>query len=160
MENQQRADQRIPLLFSTGAEVRWVSIEPMLGSVALASYLYERCGYCRGTLPALRRPDDERVCGRPYWGKTNRVPKLDWVIVGAESGPDRRPFDPDWARAVRGDCLEAGVPFLYKQGSHLYPGRRRELDGREWKQFPGEEVCGERAARDVVDAVARGSPAG
>ena len=28
------------------------------------------------------------------------------------------------------------MPFLYKQGSHLYPGRRRELDGREWKQFP------------------------
>ena len=29
------------------------------------------------------------------------LPEIQWLIVGAESGPDARPFDPDWARSLR-----------------------------------------------------------
>jgi len=61
---------------------------------------------------------------------------LDWVIIGAESGPNRRDFDLDWARSGRDECAAAGVPFFYKQGSHLWPGRDDILDGQQWKQFP------------------------
>ncbi len=61
---------------------------------------------------------------------------LDWVIVGAESGNRRRPFELDWARSLRDECIEAGIPFFFKQGSHRWPGRLDRLDGREWKQYP------------------------
>ena len=40
---------------------------------------------------------------------------IDWVIVGGESGPGARPFDPDWARDIRDQCKTAGVPFFMKQ---------------------------------------------
>lgn len=65
-----------------------------------------------------------------------RADDLDWVIVGAESGPERRPFELDWAREVREECQVFGVDFMYKQGSHRYPDRERMLDGRTWDERP------------------------
>lgn len=87
---------------------------------------------------------------------------LDWVIVGGESGPIARPMHPNWVRALRDQCTEAGVAFLFKQWGEWTPesGHRytdfhqfdddpesfvmrvgkhtagRELDGRLWDQFP------------------------
>lgn len=49
---------------------------------------------------------------------------LSWVIVGGESGPDYRPMDLDWARRIRDDCAEYGVPFFFKQ-----VGGNRKIDG-------------------------------
>ena len=40
---------------------------------------------------------------------------IDWVVVGGESGPNARPMHPGWARSLRDQCAEAGVPFLFKQ---------------------------------------------
>ncbi len=61
---------------------------------------------------------------------------LDWVIVGGESGGERRPFDKAWARSIRDACVSCNVPFLFKQGSAFKPGQDRELDGQTWQQFP------------------------
>jgi protein gp37 len=62
---------------------------------------------------------------------------IDWVIVGGESGPGARPMDPEWAREVRDQCLDSGVPFFFKQWGGLRPkSGGRELDGLEWSQFP------------------------
>ena len=62
---------------------------------------------------------------------------IHWVIVGGESGPRFRPMDPDWARSIRDQCVAAGVPFFFKQWSGLRPKTLgRELDGRDWSQFP------------------------
>jgi len=47
--------------------------------------------------------------------------KLDWIIVGGESGPHARPMDPDWARAIRDQCAAAGVPFFFKQWGRWLP---------------------------------------
>jgi protein gp37 len=44
-----------------------------------------------------------------------------WVIVGGESGPNARPMHPDWARAIRDECVEAGVPFFMKQMNKIDP---------------------------------------
>jgi protein gp37 len=45
--------------------------------------------------------------------------RVDWVIVGGESGRGARPMHPDWARSLRDQCTAAGVPFLFKQwGEH------------------------------------------
>lgn len=43
------------------------------------------------------------------------MPRLDWVIVGGESGPHHRPMHPDWARSLRDQCTAHAVPFFFKQ---------------------------------------------
>lgn len=68
-------------------------------------------------------------------------PSLDWVIVGGESGPDARPFDPQWARSIRDNCRAAGVPFFMKQMSgarkSLMPPIPDDLMIREYPDVPG-----------------------
>ena len=46
---------------------------------------------------------------------------LDWVICGGESGPSARPMHPDWARSLRDQCQDAGVPFHFKQWGEWSP---------------------------------------
>lgn len=54
----------------------------------------------------------ERVYILPYLYTSKHI---DWVICGGESGPGKRPFNLDWARDLRDQCREAGVPFFFKQ---------------------------------------------
>ena len=62
---------------------------------------------------------------------------IDWVIVGGESGPGFRPMKPEWVREVRDQCVEQGVAFFFKQWGGFRPkSNGRELDGREWSEFP------------------------
>lgn len=62
---------------------------------------------------------------------------IHWVIVGGESGPRCRPMEEEWVRAVRDQCLKQKVPFFFKQWGGLRPkSGGRELDGKEWSQFP------------------------
>lgn len=62
---------------------------------------------------------------------------IDWVIVGGESGPGARPMHPDWVRNVRDQCRASKVAFFFKQWGGLRPkSGGRELDGREWSEFP------------------------
>ena len=66
---------------------------------------------------------------------------LDWVIVGGESGPGARPVHLEWVREVRDQCIEQGVAFFFKQWGGLRPKTGgRELDGREWSEFPSARV--------------------
>lgn len=147
-EDQARADERIPLLLDTPAAMRWISAEPLVGSIDLT---------------AVHRTDAK--------GFVHRADQdLDWVVAGGESGPRARPMHPDWARSLRDQCVAAGVPFLFKQwgawspiafddlaseeqeseelsgkidGFDDQPMRRtgkkasgRALDGRTWDQYP------------------------
>jgi len=62
---------------------------------------------------------------------------IGWVITGGESGPMRRPLDPDWVTSIRDCCLVARVPFFFKQwGGKTPKAGGRELDGRYWDQMP------------------------
>ena len=73
----------------------------------------------------------------PIPGIMRNGPNPDWVIVGCESGPGRRPMDPDWAREIRDQCVENDVPFFLKQmdvGGKLV--KMPELDGQVWAQRP------------------------
>lgn len=47
---------------------------------------------------------------------------IGWCIVGGESGPDHRPFDPDWARSLRDQCRAKRVPYFFKQLGGRYSG--------------------------------------
>ncbi len=65
------------------------------------------------------------------------VATLDWIITGAESGPNARPYNEDWARDLRDWCQKTGTAFFYKQKIHN--GKKvetPELDGRRWMEFP------------------------
>lgn len=96
VEGQAAAEERIPHLLNTPAAVRFVSCEPLLEPVNLSLYLHD---YLQGW-------DTE---------PTVRTHRLDWVIVGGESGPGARPFDIGWARAIVTDCRAASVPVFVKQ---------------------------------------------
>ncbi len=62
---------------------------------------------------------------------------IDWVIVGGESGTRHRPMQAEWARDIRDQCHDAGVPFFFKQwGGHSPKRNGRLLDGRLWNGMP------------------------
>lgn len=65
---------------------------------------------------------------------------IDWVIVGGESGPKARPIEIEWVREIRDQCVDTGVAFFFKQWGGLRPkSGGRELDGREWDEYPSQE---------------------
>ena len=149
-ENQEQADRRIPVLLQIPAAVHFVSIEPMLGPVALHPYIMHQRDRAPGEVGPI----------------SDYGPALSWVIVGGESGPGARPLHPRWARDVRYQCIDAGVPFFFKQWGKWLPiarassnwttdqlhkyqvfddtvyakvGKARAghlLDGQEWHQWP------------------------
>ena len=65
--------------------------------------------------------------------------RLSWVIAGGESGSRARPMDPSWVLNIRDQCLNAAVPFFFKQWGGVVKSRTgRELEGRTWDQMPDE----------------------
>jgi protein gp37 len=140
VENQQTADERIPLLLQAPAVVRFLSCEPLLGAVLLPPF-----------------------CGDPYHrhsGSCSIYARINWVIAGGESGHGARPVHPDWIRGLRDQCKASGVPFFFKQWGEYAPvsgqiissagvqpfdgamsrvGKKnagRMLDGRTWEEMP------------------------
>lgn len=114
VENQEWADKRIPELLRIPAAVRFLSCEPLLGPIDLTQIndgelLLDPEGYYY--LNVLRGFSYDSYDGEH--GHT--IPRVNWVIVGGESGPDARPMHPAWARGIRDQCRAAGVPFFFKQ---------------------------------------------
>ena len=64
----------------------WLSVEPLLGPIDLSG----------------------------FEGKTN-YKRLKWVVVGCESGPNRRPCKIEWVESIVDQCLAAKVPVFVKQ---------------------------------------------
>jgi len=63
--------------------------------------------------------------------------KIDWVIIGGESGPRARLMKKDWVTSLRDQCLQAEVPFFFKQwGGTNKKKTGRVLDGEIWNQYP------------------------
>lgn len=124
VEDQKRADLRIGPLTETLYAVRWLSMEPLLGPVQLCN-----C-YPGGSTPQTYEGPQE-------WCNIHGRDRIDWVVVGGESGPRARPIDPDWVRSLRDECVAAGVPFFLKQwGGRTPKANGRELDGRTWDEYP------------------------
>lgn len=107
VEDQETADERIPLLLETSAAIRFVSYEPALGPVDLhAIQMPNATAGLR--FSSLKAHHDDR------FGSSDVL--LDWVIVGAESGPSARPADIEWFRRVKSQCCDsAGTAFFAKQ---------------------------------------------
>ncbi len=93
---------RVDLLRSTGAQLKFLSLEPLLGP-----------------LPALN------------------LERIDWVIVGGESGPNARPMEPAWVMDIRDQCLQSKTPFFFKQwGGRNKKAAGRLLDGQTYDEMP------------------------
>ncbi len=129
VEDQRRANERIPLLLDTPAAVRWISAEPLLGPVDLTGIdtMHFRGAENLHALEGIKRD---------LMGETvGSVPRIDWVVVGGESGPDARPMNPDWARQLRDQCAAADVPFFFKQWGEHWPAEKTKIgpDGEVWR---------------------------
>jgi len=125
VEDQQRAEERIPDLLATPAWVRFLSCEPLLGEIDLLQWL-DPTGACCGGEPEYRCQNCPSDASWRYSipsadGNWAFDPTIDWVIVGGESGPGARPMHPDWARSLRDQCAAAGVPFHFKQWGEWAP---------------------------------------
>jgi protein gp37 len=105
VEDQQTADERIPILRGIPAAKIFVSIEPMVGPIDLRLDC-EKCGH----LTDAECPGSGRNC--------RMIRPLDCVILGGESGGNARRLDPQWVVSIRDQCGYAGVPFMFKQWSH------------------------------------------
>lgn len=106
VENQKYAEERLPHLAKLPATVRFISAEPLLGPLAISSWL----------------------------GST-----IDWVITGGESGPKARPSSPSWFRGLLLQCMEADVPFHFKQWGDWAPGQGLSLPAARKKASEAED---------------------
>ena len=112
-ENQAMADERIPILLQVPAAVRFVSIEPMLEPIdlKLKHWVCSQCGdWTDGEIL-----DDDNHCSCDLYVEERLKNELDWVIVGCESGPKRRPYKLEWVRDIVQQCKAANVPVFVKQ---------------------------------------------
>lgn len=121
VEDEPTARERIPWLLGSPATVRWVSYEP-----ALAGVDFTRIRLLNGDWP---HADLNALTGHVE-GPDDILPaKLDWIVVGGESGPGARPFDIAWARSTVEQCRAAAVPVFIKQLG-AFPYHRD--DGAGW----------------------------
>lgn len=92
VENQAVAEKRLPFLLSIPAAIRFLSCEPLLGSLNLHD-----------------------------WFRRDGFHSIDWIIAGGESGPGSRPMHPDWVLSLLTQCQAFDVPFHFKQWGHWVP---------------------------------------
>lgn len=136
VEDQKRADERIPDLLATRAAIRWVSAEPLLGPINIIDAMWAR---------------DPTQCLHA---------RIDLIVAGGESGAKGRPMHPAWVRSLRDQCATSDTAFFFKQWGEwgpFVPGSRRQpvacdggvmqrhgkkntgrtLDGIEHNEMPG-----------------------
>jgi protein gp37 len=107
VEDQMRADERMPELVATPAAIRFVSAEPILSEIDLSKWLHI-----------------QRVKLSTGWHWTETIDgqsPIHQVIAGGESGPRKRPVDDDHLRSLRDQCAAAGVSFFAKQLDKVRP---------------------------------------
>ena len=154
-EDQRRADERIPDLLATPAAVRFVSAEPLVGPIdfTFVGNAEPVAGSVRyDALTGHAIPYDGVIRGIGTWATNKATPctRLDWIIVGGESGKGVRPMHPDWVRSIRDQCSGRddrlhllgypGVPFFFKQwGEWLWSNDDQNYAAaEEWRRrhFP------------------------
>jgi len=97
---------RVDELLKCPAALRFLSLEPLLGPIHIPMDAW----------PCYDSGEDIPPEERGEWGLPARIPGIDWVIVGAETGPHARPMELEWAMKIQEQCRDAGVPFFFKQG--------------------------------------------
>ena len=63
--------------------------------------------------------------------------KIDWVIVGGESGRNPRPMNPEWVLKIMYQCEKEDVAFFFKQwGGKNKKAAGRLLNGKTYSGMP------------------------
>lgn len=120
-------------LFEFAPELPWAENIWMGVSVENADFNYRIDNLAR--TPARTK----FVSFEPLLGPVGNFPidNLDWVIVGGESGPRARPMEDRWVLDIRDRCVEAGVPFFFKQWGGVNKKKAgRLLERRTWDEMP------------------------
>ena len=125
--------KRAERLLALAPELEWAQNVWMGVSVENDDYKW-RIDLLRRVPAAIRF-----ISVEPLLGPIEKLPLkgIHWVIAGGESGPRARAMKPEWARSIRDQCVDAGVPFFFKQWGGVQrklAGRR--LDRREWTEMP------------------------
>jgi len=156
-EDQAAADERIPHLLATPAAVRFVSCEPLLAPVDLTRiYGHVNIGGSADLcVDALAGRYAAAWSGRET--RTDRplsdlgAGRIDWVIVGGESGPKARPCRIEWIRSILAQCKAAGTAAFCKQlgscprsASDVF-GERQEDVGGAWEHHVRDRKGGDPA---------------
>lgn len=130
VEDQRRADERIPMLLDTPAAVRFISAEPLLELTRLERFVWP----VHSSWPSqFKSREDAIAAGATVTRRRQALVSahlkfLDLVIVGGESGSGSRPFHLEWARSIVTQCREAGAHVFVKQ-----MGDAPFLDGKPLK---------------------------
>jgi protein gp37 len=146
VEDQARADERIPDLLTTPAAVRFISAEPLLGPLELGC-IEPREWRAPMSWVGIDMIDAAKGEGWIFdedgeLEKLVSTARLDWVIAGGESGPGARPMDGDWVRDLRDQCAEAAVPFHFKQhGEWMDTRDLRNLPDGQGPGFGAYDSC-------------------
>lgn len=137
-ENLAEADRRIPILLNTHAAVRWVSAEPLLSRLTLRWPVWHYW------------PRDWRERGMSR-NQYDGLRRLDWVVIGGESGPGRRDCGVDAIVGLARECVEAGVPVFVKQDCAHRPDQQGRIPDvwfiRQWPASRGASLAPEGAGR-------------
>ena len=133
VENQKAAEERIPTLLSIDAKVRFVSCEPLLGPVDL---------FQSGAGPlADREPSLEQMQMGGWRTVRYGASRIDWVIIGGESGPKARECHIEWIHDLLMQCRDAHIPAFVKQLGYrpIYKGqpmKLRDKKGGDMSEWP------------------------
>lgn len=127
--DQEDADRMIPDLLRIPGK-KWLSLEPMLGAINLspkADFAY------RFLSPYYDKEGKfDHTASQPAQDRREHLfPKIDWVVLGCESGPKRRPCPQAWMINVVRQCDAAGVKCYVKQ---IDMGKRISHDPAEWPE--------------------------
>ncbi|WP_174297247.1 phage Gp37/Gp68 family protein [Sphingomonas bacterium] len=155
--SQAEADRDAPKLLSTdGPRIRFLSMEPLLGPVDLTMLHY-------AGLTNINALTGAHGLAMPMQGAG---PRLDWIIVGGESGPGARPMHPGWVRSLRDQCASVGVPLFFKQWGEFIAHPAPNAVWKNGEAVPAElepvtfERIGKKAAGRLLDSVTHdGRPA-
>lgn len=143
--NQEEADRDIPKLLAVPAARRFLSMEPLLGPVDLSQV---QAG--PRVLDVLNGGGFHETHFEPL--PLDHRPRVDWVIVGGESGHGARPMHPTWVRSLRDQCLASGTAFTFKQWGEWAPTRPEieifssssdyKFDDGTWVEYIGKKKAG------------------
>jgi protein gp37 len=125
--------KRSERLLQVASSLPWPSNVWQGVSVESEDYTW-RVDHLRAVPAAVRFLSVEPLLGPILRLKLDRI---DWVIVGGESGPRHREIAAEWVRDLRDICVAARVPFFFKQwGGRTPKSRGRVLDDRIWSEMP------------------------
>jgi len=171
VEDQQRANERIPQLRRIPARVRFLSCEPMLGPLDLSRWMgpWRGCGDYLAAPTVQDRKEGRTSCAR-YENASGEcradfcvfgyIGGIDWVIIGGESGAGARDFHTEHAWDLVLQCCKAGVATFVKQlGTNPVTSNANAMDWEESTVFLCGTELSAASARPVLQDKKGGDPA-